>query len=224
MCICNQIRVIFLYKAEALVNIQCTLMCSKSLATMAAAYRKNEVYFTLTTERDVHVRVLKFNKKTGIDIRKCERDVSNGSLIFTSKGIRLTPQNWCRLLQHITRVEEDMTSVTREREDLHHIGEGVYITISTKGPWVSIREWYAPADFPPENEVEMSDLKPGRKGICLHRQDWRTIIESVDTITSSIPAECQENPCYLDSDHQNQWGALRCSTCNPHSCNRYSMN
>ena len=90
-------------------------MCSKSLATMAAAYRKNEVYFTLTTERDVHVRVLKFNKKTGIDIRKCERDVSNGSLIFTSKGIRLTPQNWCRLLQHITRVEEDMTSVTRER-------------------------------------------------------------------------------------------------------------
>ena len=54
-----------------------------------------------------------------------------------------------------------MAKVTREREDLLHIGEGVYITVSTKGPWVSIQEWYAPADFPPENEVEMSDLKPG---------------------------------------------------------------
>ena len=57
-----------------------------------------------------------------------------------------------------------MAKVTREREDLLHIGEGVYITVSTKGPWVSIREWYAPSDFPPENEVEIVRLETWSKG------------------------------------------------------------
>ena len=78
----------------------------------------------------------------------------------TKKRIRLTPQNWCRLVRETS--DNSMKILSNENsviEEKIHIGRAVYISRPAGTSYIHIRQWYMHG----EDNVE----KPGKKGVCM---------------------------------------------------------
>ena len=63
--------------------------------------------------------------------------------------------------------------------------EGTFIVLSPRAACMDIRQYWKPQE----------EVVPTKKGLCLRSQE---VV-----------------PCYVQSDHMNQLGALQCSECNP---------
>ena len=174
--------------------------------------KNSEVYFAHNLGRDVTVRVIHLKQKIFVDIRKWESFASVRRSYPTKKGIALTPQCWARLRQSAKQIEEFLVSTNREEEIKIDIGRGIFVSIPPNKPFIHIREWY----------MDGEEMKPGRKGICLHYAQWERFVNKFTEIHENLPENARESPCYLDDDHQNQLGALMCRDCNPYAYKEYS--
>ena len=68
-----------------------------------------------------------------------------------------------------------------------------------------IRQFWMPRD----------ELVPTKKGLCLRPIEYSFLKEFVPQIGTTLPELDRVVPCYIQSDHMNQLGALQCSECNP---------
>ena len=156
-----------------------------------------DVFYTSELGGNMCVRALTFKGQTGVDIRKWEMTYP------TKIGIRLTTQNWARLVQETDdnglKILCGDNSSVEERID---VGRGVYISRSANMSYIHIRQWYLDKD-----NVE----KPGKKGLCMQLMQFKELMAKKEEIHQSLP----KTICYLDDDHQNQMGYFRCSDCNP---------
>ena len=59
------------------------------------------------------------------------------------------------------------------------------------------------------------EVVPTKKGLCLRTLEYIAIKELLTEIGRALPELDGVVPCYVQSDHMNQLGALRCLECNP---------
>ena len=83
------------------------------------------------------------------------------------------------------------------RERLLYITEG--------STCMDIRQYWKPQE----------EVIPTKKGLYLRPLEYIAVKELLTEIGRALPELDGVVPCYVQSDHMNQLGALRCSECNP---------
>ena len=126
----------------------------------------------------------------------------------TKKGISLTLMRWKNFvdqLEYVDKTLEDRKSYGS------HLGGNVYCNVGEYSVCFDIRQYWQPE----------KEMVPTRKGICLRPEEYRQLKEHVRDIGQALPELDAVVPCYLQSDHMNQLGALQCLECNPNSFMRW---
>ena len=93
----------------------------------------------------------------------------------------------------------------------NHIGGNVYCNVAENGVCVDIRQYWKPQE----------ELVPTYKGICLRPSEYDRLKELLSEIGNVLPEMSAMVPCFLQSNHMNQLGALQCSECNPNDYNNW---
>ena len=57
--------------------------------------------------------------------------------------------------------------------------------------------------------------KPKDEGLCLRPIEYSVLKQLIPEIGTTLPELDAVVPCYMQSDHMNQLGALQFSECNP---------
>ena len=151
---------------------------------------------------DRYVEVNEWKGELRVDIREWKEDKP------TKKGISLILmrwKNWVHQLEYADAALQEKTSYG------HHIGGNVCCNVAENGVCVDIRQYW-------KAQVE---LVPTKKGICLRPSEYERLKELVPEIGNALPELSAVVPCFLQSDHMNQLGALQCSECNPNDCNNW---
>lgn len=149
-----------------------------------------------------YVQVNEWKGELRVDIREWQDDKP------TKKGIWLTLMRWKNLTDAIEYV--DQTLQNRQTYNTH-LGGNVFCNVGKGSVCVDIRQFWKP-----EN-----DVVPTRKGICLRPAEYSRLKELMPEIGRNLPELDAVVPCYLQSDHMNQLGALQCSECNPNDCGNW---
>jgi len=119
---------------------------------------------------------------------------------------------WCRWAQFRQSIEEIDAKVKAlvNNESVsyrQHIGGGHYVSVTSGFRCVDFRKWFMP--------YGQTEIRPTRSGIALRLSEWDEMQKLVETINTAYPTLGTTLPCYLEDDHQNQIGALRCRECYP---------
>lgn len=95
-----------------------------------------------------------------------------------------------------------------KEEDLnYHIGANIFVTVKEDSFCVGIGRYWKP-----ENG---ENLVPTKKGICLRPLEYLNLKLHLSSIEKAVPELETIEPCFLQDNHQNQLGMLRCAMCNP---------
>ena len=108
-------------------------------------------------------------------------------------------KNWVDSLEHADQARAE------KKNYMGHLGENVYCTVTEGSSCMNIRQFWKPKD----------ELVPTKKGLCLRPIEYSTLKEFVPKIGTTLSELDRVVPCYMQSDHMNQLGALQCSECNP---------
>ena len=149
-----------------------------------------------------YVEVKEWKGELRVDLREWENDRP------TKKGISLTLMHWKNLVDQIEYVDEAL----REKKSYgSHLGGNVYCNIADKSVCVDIRQYWKPQE----------EVVPTRKGLCLRPDEYKRLKELLPEIGNTLPELNALVPCFLQSDHANQVGALQCKECNPNDFNNW---
>ena len=94
---------------------------------------------------------------------------------------------------------------------MSHLGGNVYCQVRQANPCVDIRQHWKPED----------GVIPTKKGLCLKPLEYKRLKDMVPEIAETLPELDGVVPCYLQSDHMNELGALMCKECNPNDYERW---
>lgn len=155
----------------------------------------------LGNERYIQACTLK-NGERRVDIREWKS--TENCQFPTKKGISLPLQ----LFKTLTLSTDLIDTALAKKEELnYHVGANIFISVKSDGPCVNIRIYWKP-----ENE---ENLVPTKKGICLRPLEYGKLKSHLSSIEKAFPELETTEPCFLQEDHQNQLGMLRCAVCNP---------
>ena len=154
----------------------------------------NRCRFSLGNDR--YVEVHEWQGELRVDIREWKDDKP------TKKGISLNLmrwKNWVDQLEYVDKALENKQSFT------YHLGGNVFCKIGENSVCVDIRQFWKPQD----------EVVPTKKGMCLRPLEYSSLKQRLPEIGNVLPELNAVVPCFLQSDHMNQLGALQCSECNP---------
>lgn len=155
----------------------------------------------LGNERYIQACTLK-NGERRVDIREWKS--TENCQFPTKKGISLPLQ----LFKTLTLSTDLIDTALAKKEELnYHVGSNIFISVKSDSPCVNIRKYWKP-----ENE---ENLVPTKKGICLRPLEYGKLKSHLSSIEKAFPELETTEPCFLQEDHQNQLGMLRCAVCNP---------
>ena len=86
-----------------------------------------------------------------------------------------------------------------------HLGGNVYCSVTENNPCVDLRQYWKPEE----------EVLPTKKGLCLRPFEYGRLKMMISEVGQALPELNGVVPCYLQSDHLNQQGALQCPECNP---------
>ena len=152
--------------------------------------------FRANLGNDRYVEVTEWKGETRIDLREWVDGKP------TRKGISLTMMRWKKWTDSTEEVDQAQTD---KRAYQSHIGGNVYCTVTEGSGCVDIRQYWKPEE----------DLIPTKKWLCLRPLEYTRLKECLFDIGQALPHLSAVVPCYLQSDHMNQWGMLQCQECNP---------
>ncbi|GLD92649.1 hypothetical protein PINS_up001228 [Pythium insidiosum] len=158
------------------------------------ASNEDERVFQLSSKRRVTVR--RWKSTPLIDIREYYDD--NGVTKPGKKGISLSKDQWQTLLRLAREIDEAVALVEDDSVDphsLHHVKERIVVpgeertiafTLSSKrritvrffrtSVLVDLREYYE----------QGNEMKPGKKGISLSKEQWRSLIRMESDIREAL--------------------------------------
>ena len=121
------------------------------------------------------------------------------------KKIIFTGKRWAQFLLMIPDIDNAVNQLmVRQYVSYNaHIGAGWYASVSTGVLCIDLRQFYL-------NPV--LGVRPTKKGIGLRLQEWTNFKAIIPEISKRFPNAVS---CFLQDDHQNQEGFLRCNECNP---------
>jgi hypothetical protein len=122
------------------------------------------------------------------------------------KTITFPSKRWAYFMTLIVQIEESLHQLAaRQHVFLNlHIGGGCYVSVTTGFQCVDLRYFYF-----------NQGPKPTKKGIALRISECYILKDLIPVINKNHPTLASAQPCYLQEDHLNQEGALRCNECNP---------
>ena len=94
---------------------------------------------------------------------------------------------------------------TEKQNYKSHLGGNVYCTITEGSACMDIRQYWKPQE----------EVIPTKKGLYLRPLENIAVKELLTEIGRALRELDGVVPCYVQSDHMNQLGALWCSECNP---------
>ena len=94
---------------------------------------------------------------------------------------------------------------------LHHIGDGVYLTVRkmlNKQLIFDVRRFSMQHD-------DDEEPTPTLTGLELLEEEFHLLRQHLPQLNDCVPGLSEERPCFARDDHLNQLGFLRCARCNP---------
>ena len=150
--------------------------------------------FSLGNDR--FIEVTEWKGELRVELREWKDDKP------TKKGISLTLISWKNWVDYLEFADQARTAKQNYKS---HLGGNVYCTITEGSPCMDIRQYWKPQD----------EVVPTKKELCLRPQEYIAVKELVTEIGRALTELDRVVPCYVQSNHMNQLGALRCSECNP---------
>jgi hypothetical protein len=144
-----------------------------------------------------------------------ESDTTNVNLALydennrtTLKNVTFTLQTWRELCTHLDEATQALQGIkaNKQVELIHHLGGAWYVTLKTPFWCVHIREY----DF----SWDSNKIFPTHNGIAMKHSEWDLFVRAVRPINEPLNLSGIV-PCYLQSDHCNQEGAMTCMECQP---------
>ena len=89
---------------------------------------------------------------------------------------------------------------------MSHLEKNYYVSVKSGFSLLNIRRW-----FIPEGQQELVATKTG---IALTFQQWEKVKDAMIVVEDLLDGEL-DNVVICEETHQNQMGALTCSSCNP---------
>jgi Transcriptional Coactivator p15 (PC4) len=123
----------------------------------------------------------------------------------TDKRIVFTDKRWVQFLLMTEDIDNAVDQLNARQYVSYqiHIGGKWYVSITTGFMCVNLRQFYMHATL---------GVRPTKNGIALRIPEWTKLKEVIFEVTKMLPTV---EPCYIQDDHQNQEGWLRCIECNP---------
>ena len=115
-------------------------------------------------------------------------------------------KNWVDSLEYADQARAE------KKPYMGHLGGNVYCTVSEGSSCMDIKQFWKVSKVAKKPKDE---LVPTKKGLCLRSIEYSALKELVPQIGTTLPELDRVVPCYMQSDHMNQLGALQCSECNP---------
>lgn len=140
------------------------------------------------------VKVVTYKGEHRIDLREWKEGKP------TKKGISITPMRWKNFVNYLDYVDH---ALSENETYSSHLGGNVYCSVEEGS--VDIRQYWKPEE----------ELVPTKKGLRLRPLEYARLKGFISDIGKALPELDAVVPCYLQSDHMNQIGALQCSECNP---------
>lgn len=127
----------------------------------------------------------------------------------SDKSATFTYPRWAQFVEYIDDVDNAVAKLMKEEQVAirMHIGGAWHVSVTTGYRCVDIRRFYMAKD---------GSTKATRTGIALRLPEWDRIKQVVSEIKEKHPKVANSAPCWTQSDHFNQIGALMCSECNPY--------
>ena len=145
---------------------------------------------------DHFIEVTEWKGELRVDLREWKDDKP------TKKGISLTLMRWKNWVDYLEYADQARTENQNYKS---HLGGNVYCTITEGITCMDIRQYWKPQE----------EVIPTKKGLYLRPLEYIAVKELLTEIGRVLPELDGVVPCYMQSDHMNQLGALRCSECNP---------
>ena len=143
-----------------------------------------------------YVNVTTWRGERRVDLREWNHDTPS------KKGISLTLMRWKNLVNGMEYLDQALKDKTAYSS---HLGGNVNCSIAENSACVDIRQYWKPEE----------EVVPTKKGLCLRPDEYKALKEVLPEIGQTLPELDAVVPCYLQSDHMNQMGALQCPECNP---------
>lgn len=150
--------------------------------------------FNLGNER--YVQVNEWKGEMRVDIREWKDDTP------TKKGISLTLMRWKNFVDQLEYVDQALED---KKSYGNHLGGNVYCNVGENSVCVDIRQYWKPQE----------EVVPTKKGLCLRPNEYQRLKEVLPEVGRTLPELDAVVPCYAQSDHANQIGAMICPECNP---------
>ena len=142
-----------------------------------------------------------------IHIRQYARR-SDGTLFPTKKGIALDLEKWKKLCCKQNFIDGILDEYREKKpvDYMSHLGKNYYVSVKSGFSLLNIQGW-----FIPEGQQELVATKTG---IALTFQQWEKVKDAMIVVEDLLDGEL-DNVVICEETHQNQMGALTCSSCNP---------
>ena len=150
--------------------------------------------FSLGNDR--FIEVTEWKGELRVDLREWKDDKP------TKKGISLTLMRWKNWVDYLEYADQARTEKQNYKS---HLGGNVYCTITEGSACMDIRQYWKPQE----------EVIPTKKGLYLRPLEYIAVKELLTEIGRALPELDGVVSCYVQSDHMNQLGTLRCSECNP---------
>ena len=149
--------------------------------------------FSLRNDR--FIQVTEWKDELHVDLREWKDDKP------TKEGISLTLMRWKNWVDYLEYADQARTEKQNYKS---HLGGNVYCTITEGSACMDIRQYWKPQE----------EVIPTKKGLYVRPLEYIAVKELLTEIGRALPELDGVVSCYVQSDHMNQLGALRCSECN----------
>lgn len=131
------------------------------------------------------------------------------------KNAILPLRRWKELEMTVVKIDNAVAEVKGGKDVSYkwHIGGNVYVTVCKNFPTVDIRHFWDPR--------RDGNVVATRKGVSLRYRQYEQLKACIELLTQSLPELEGITPCYMQNDHSNQMGFLRCAECNPNDCTKW---
>jgi hypothetical protein len=116
---------------------------------------------------------------------------------------------WARFVEQFTEIDESVTKLTAGQQDVKlqsHVGGGWYVSVTSGFYCVDARKFYY---------LPGVGVRPTQTGIFMRLYESARLKVVAEEIRHRHPKMAKAQPCFFESTHFNQLGAMGCSECNP---------
>lgn len=166
------------------------------------------------TDRNSRIRKLqsKMSKKFDVSEKRYVVVKKNEIRLFedgSRKMATFSYPRWAQFVEYFEEVDNAVSKLVKDEGEVKlriHIGGGWHVSVTSGYHCVDLRKFFLAQD---------GATKPTRTGIALRLSEWDRLKQIAREMKEQHPKIADAQPCWSQSDHFNQEGALMCNKCNP---------